>query len=188
MYALDVIGTDPTAALNFNKREAHTGRLGLPPVNLPEKLPVAGALQAVTSQVANRKYEELGIGPEGQNEMNGRRTNLVRGLLAYRARNMDGIWATAPYLHNNSVPTLYQLLLPATQRDRKFYVGSLQYDPRVLGFDTGKSDGAFEVLTNVTGNSNAGHEFRDAPLGKGVVGPLLTDEERWAIVEYLKTR
>jgi hypothetical protein len=83
---------------------------------------------------------------------------------------------------------LYQLLLPAAQRPKSFYAGNLQYDPKVLGFDTARSADGFELRTNITGNSNAGHEFRDAPRGKGVIGPLLTDEERWAIIEYLKTR
>ena len=35
-------------------------------------------------------------------------------LLAYKARSLNGIWATAPYLHNGSVPTLYDLFLPGT--------------------------------------------------------------------------
>jgi len=188
MYSLDLIGTDPTAAVNFNKRLAFTGQLSQPPVSLPEKLTVGGALQAVTTQVARRKFEELHISPEMQNEMNGFRQNIIRAPLAYRARNMDGIWATAPYLHNNSVPSLYQLLLPADQRDKRFYVGNLQYDPKVLGFDTAKSADAFELRTEITGNSNAGHEFRDGLRGKGIIGPLLTDDERWAIIEYLKTR
>ena len=30
--------------------------------------------------------------------------------LAYKARPLEGIWATAPYLHNGSVPNLYELL------------------------------------------------------------------------------
>jgi len=188
MYSLDLIGTDPTAAVNFNKRIAFTGQLSQPPVSLPERLTVAGALQAVTTQVAKRKFEELHISPEMQNEMNGFRANMIRAPLAYRARNMDGIWATAPYFHNNSVPNLYQLLLPAAERDKRFYIGNLQYDPKVLGFDTAKSADAFELRTSITGNSNAGHEFRDGPRGKGIIGPLLTDEERWAIIEYLKTR
>lgn len=188
MYSLDLMGTDPTAAVNFNKRIAFTGQLSQPPYNLPERLPVTGALQAVTTQVAKRKFEELNISPEMQNEMNGFRANVVRAPLAYRARNMDGIWATAPYLHNNSVPNIYQLLLPAAERDKTFYVGNLEYDPKVLGFVTAKSPDAFQLRTNITGNSNAGHEFRDGPRGKGIIGPLLTEEERWAIIEYLKTR
>jgi hypothetical protein len=188
LYPLDFIGTDPTAAVNFNKRIAHMGQLSQPPYSLPERLTGTGALQALTTQVAQRKFDELHISPEMQNEMKGFRQNVVRAPLAYRARNMDGIWATAPYLHNNSVPNLYQLLLPAAQRDKTFYVGNLQYDPKVLGFDTARSPEAFHLRTNITGNSNAGHEFRDGQRGKGIIGRLLTDEERWAIVEYLKTR
>jgi processive rubber oxygenase RoxA-like protein len=188
LYPLDLIGTDPTAAVNFNKRLAYTGQLSQPPYSLPERLTGTGALQALTTQVAKRKFEELHISPEMQNEMNGFRANVVRAPLAYRARNMDGIWATSPYLHNNSVPNMYQLLLPAAQRDKRFYVGNLQYDPKVLGFDTARSADAFELRTNITGNSNAGHEFRDGQRGKGIIGPLLTEEERWAIIEYLKTR
>jgi hypothetical protein len=36
-------------------------------------------------------------------------------------------------------------------------------------------------------NSNAGHEFRNGPPGKGLLGPEFSDEERWALIEYLKT-
>jgi len=187
-YPLEVIGTDPTAAVNFARRVARTGQLGRPPINLPATMPAGEALKAVTTKVAERKYAELGIAPAMQNEMNGFRSNEMRAPLAYRARNMDGIWATAPYFHNNSVPNLYQLLLPAAQRVTRFYVGNLEYDPRAVGFQTGEFPGGFELRTNITGNSNAGHEFRNGPLGNGVIGPLLTDEERWAIIEYLKTR
>ncbi|MBV9642805.1 MAG: hypothetical protein JO334_04460 [Verrucomicrobia bacterium] len=41
--------------------------------------------------------------------------------------------------------------------------------------------------TTLEGNSNEGHSFEDGPPGKGVIGPLLTDEQRWALVEYLKS-
>ncbi|MFN2512155.1 MAG: di-heme-cytochrome C peroxidase [Pyrinomonadaceae bacterium] len=188
MTRLDVIGTDPTSAVNFNQRLVHTGQLSQPPIGLPPVITAATALEEVTRQVTKRKYAELNIPSEMQNEMNGWRENKIRAPLAYRARNMDGIWATAPYLHNNSVPNLYQLLLPAAERDAMFYVGSSEYDPKAVGFQTGFFEGGFKFRTNITGNSNAGHEFRDGPRVKGVIGPLLTEAERWAIVEYLKTR
>jgi hypothetical protein len=188
MYSLDEIGTDPNDAVNFNKRTARTGQLSKPPINLPPIMTAADALQAVSTQVARRKYDELQIPADKRPEMDGFRPNLIRAPLGYRARNMDGIWATAPYLHNNSVPNLYQLLLPADKRDARFFVGNLEYDPKAVGFQTGQSPGAFEFRTNVSGNSNAGHEFRDGARGRGVIGPLLTDDERWAIIEYLKTR
>ncbi|HEV7904298.1 MAG TPA: di-heme-cytochrome C peroxidase [Pyrinomonadaceae bacterium] len=188
MYPLEVIGTDPNDAVNFNRRTARTGQLGKPPVNLPPTVTAAAATQFVAGEVAKRKYDELGIPPEKRQEMDGFRPNNIRAPLGYRARNMDGIWATAPYLHNNSVPNLYQLLLPADKRDARFFVGNLEYDPKAVGFQTGSFPGGFELRTNITGNSNAGHEFRDGARVKGVIGPLLTDDERWAIIEYLKTR
>ena len=39
-----------------------------------------------------------------------------------------------------------------------------------------------------TGNGNAGHEFKDGPRGNGVIGPLLSPDDRMAIIEYLKSR
>ncbi|WP_349510094.1 hypothetical protein [Bradyrhizobium sp. NAS96.2] len=47
----------------------------------------------------------------------------------YRARPLDGVWATAPYLHNGSVPTLKDMLLPQGRRPGSFCVGSREYDP-----------------------------------------------------------
>ena len=188
MYSLEEIGTDQNDAVNFNRRVARTGQLGQPPVNLPPTMTAAEALQSVSGAVAKRKYDELQITPEKRNEMDGFRPNLIRAPLGYRARNMDGIWATAPYLHNNSVPNLYQLLLPADKRDARFFVGNLAYDPKAVGFQTGATPGGFEFRTGISGNSNSGHEFRDGARGRGVIGPLLTDDERWAIIEYLKTR
>jgi hypothetical protein len=188
MYPLEVIGTDQNAAVNFNQRTARTGELSRPPNNLPPVVPAVGALKIVVEKVAQRKYAELQIPLDQQNEMNGFRPNRMRAPRAYRARNMDGIWATAPYLHNNSVSSLYQLLLPAAQRETSFYVGNLEYDPRVVGFRTERFAGGFQLRTNITGNSNAGHEFRDGPRQNGVIGPLLSDEERFAIIEFLKTK
>lgn len=100
-------------------------------------------------------------------------------FLAYKARPLDGIWATAPYLHNGSVPTLYHLLLPAAQRPQTFRVGTRQYDPRHVGYVWGDAPGNdFTFDTRLRGNSNGGHDY-------GV--SRLTEEQRWALVEYMKT-
>src|SRR5205807_2120961 len=45
-------------------------------------------------------------------------------LFGYTARPLNGVWATAPYLHNGSVPNLYALLLPPDQRPADFWVGT----------------------------------------------------------------
>ena len=99
--------------------------------------------------------------------------------MAYKARPLDGIWATAPYLHNGSVPNLYQLLLPAKDRKPTFYVGTRDFDPVNVGFVIDKRDGAFQFDTSLPGNSNAGHDTYGTDT--------LTDVQRWQLIEYLKT-
>jgi hypothetical protein len=104
----------------------------------------------------------------------------------YKAAPRDGVWATPPFLHNGSVPTLYDLLTPAKERPKKFYLGR-EFDPVKVGLDTSGKSGTFLVDTTLTGNSNAGHSFENGPRGNGVIGPLLTDEQRWDLIEYLKS-
>lgn len=104
----------------------------------------------------------------------------------YKAAPRDGVWATPPFMHNGSVPNLYEMLLPAAQRTKKFCYGR-EFDPVRVGLDTRCTPGAFELDTALRGNSNAGHSFEEAPRGNGVIGSLLSDEQRWAIVEYLKS-
>ena len=99
--------------------------------------------------------------------------------LSYKARPLDGIWATAPYLHNGSIPNLYQLLLPATGRMKTFFVGTREFDPVNVGFVTEMRDGASAFDTSLPGNSNAGHDTYGTDK--------LTDEQRWQLVEYLKS-
>ncbi len=69
-----------------------------------------------------------------------------------------------------------------------FYVGHSEYDPKQVGFVSEKIDDTdFKFVTTIPGNSNAGHEFRDGPRTNGVIGPELSDQERWGLIEYLKT-
>ena len=51
---------------------------------------------------------------------------------------MAGVWATPPFLHNGSVPSVYQLLSPQDERATTFYKGTFEYDPRHLGYRTDK--------------------------------------------------
>ncbi|SFV17306.1 hypothetical protein SAMN05192541_12813 [Bradyrhizobium arachidis] len=116
----------------------------------------------------------------------------------YRARPLDGVWATAPYLHNGSVPTLRDMLVPQAERPRSFCVGSRAFDPIKVGLVTKAKavESCAAGLTNfdvsLLGNSNRGHSFegKETDLTKlppGVIGPELTEAERRALVEYLKT-
>ncbi|MBZ5722098.1 MAG: hypothetical protein LAO03_17130 [Acidobacteriia bacterium] len=177
---LDEIGTDPKAASNWEQRTAVTGALGLGTVSASD------GLSTVTEKIAKMKYDELGVPADQRAQWDGFRDYGVTKPLAYRARPLAGIWATPPFLHNGSVPNLYQMLLPADRRDKTFYVGSREFDPRYVGFRTAAFEGGFEFRTDQAGNSNTGHEFRNGQ-GKGVIGPELTDDERWAIIEYLKS-
>jgi hypothetical protein len=93
----------------------------------------------------------------------------------YIGRPLAGIWASAPYLHNGSVPSLYQLMLPEGQRVSKFKVGSRNFDPVNVGFDI--NAGSFEFDTSLPGNSNKGHTW----------GTELTDDQRRQLVEYMKS-
>ena len=105
----------------------------------------------------------------------------------WKAAPRDGVWATAPFLHNGSVPNLYEMLVPASERTKKFCI-TREFDPVKVGRDIGScSPNAFVMDTTIPGNSNRGHSFQDGPRGNGTIGPLLTDDERWAIVEYLKS-
>ena len=104
-------------------------------------------------------------------------------LLAYKARPLNGVWTSAPFLHNGSVPNLYQLLLPAKERDQHFHLGSWEFDPKNIGYVLNSDDNDFVFDTRLLGNSNAGHEYGTGYYGK----PALTEEERWALVEYIKT-
>ena len=108
-----------------------------------------------------------------------------KALLAYKARPLNGVWTSAPFLHNGSVPNLYQLLLPAKDRVKQFNLGSLAFDPKQVGFDMTPDKESFLFDTTLPGNSNAGHEYG---TGAGYSKlPMLTEQERWALIEYLKT-
>lgn len=95
----------------------------------------------------------------------------------YKGRPLDGIWATAPYLHNGSVPNLYQLLVPAARKP--FYVGSRQFDTEHVGFDPDDKSGTW-LDTSIPGNLSTGHD------GAIYGGDLDIDKEVWPLIEYMK--
>ena len=94
---------------------------------------------------------------------------------SYKARPLNGIWATAPYLHNGSVPNLRQLLEEPENRVKEFKVGSREFDPVNVGQVT--DEGPSTLDTAIEGNSNSGHDY----------GTTLTEDEKWALVEYMKS-
>ncbi len=98
------------------------------------------------------------------------------------AKPLAGIWATPPFLHNGSVPTIWDLLQPVSKRPTKFHIGGFVYDSVKLGYieDASLPDGSNFVVNcpkGCVGNSNKGHEF----------GTNLSDDEKKALIEFLKS-
>ena len=134
-------------------------------------------------------YAKSWFGQEkGEGIAGGKQIRVTNG---YQAPPLDGIWATAPYLHNGSVPTLYHVLNSKSRPKlftRSFKTDEAAYDQKRVGWKiTELTAPPSEKLpaierrkvydTTKPGRSNAGHVFGDD----------LTEEERWAVVEYLKT-
>ena len=94
---------------------------------------------------------------------------------------LDGVWITAPYLHNGSVPTIENVLNSKTRPaywKRNF--NKEEYDYEKLGWKyktLGRPGGKKTYNTDIPGYGNYGHTF----------GDQLTKEERKAVIEYLKT-
>jgi hypothetical protein len=97
----------------------------------------------------------------------------------YKARPLDGIWATAPFLHNGSVANLDDLLKPAEKRLKTFSIGTRTFDPEKVGFQT-DAPGFPKFDVTAPGSSNAGHEGPQ-------YGGDLSDADRGRLLEYLKT-
>lgn len=189
MTSLPKIGTDPKMATDFVQRITELGMLQ--PVlskvlnkKLPSSLPTALVLGVVVGEFKKKAYKELGLTQEkidaynGYHEdYNGSEEELLKSLLAYKAGPLEGIWATAPYLHNDSVLNLWELLKKPKDRLGKFYVGNREFDPINVGFKNESLEDGYEFDTTLRGNSNVGHNF----------GTRLSDDQKKALIEYIKT-
>lgn len=189
MTPLEVIGTDPLMATNVALRIAKTGNSApyLPaPFTNAEQVPAPVLLSFLVIGVASVDsylHAQPSFTPQESVELIGYRRKAdgsmytPRNLLAYRARPLDGVWATAPYLHNGSVPNLYELLLPPALRSQVFYVGSREFDPGQVGFKSRQNtNNGFLFDTRLPGNSNLGHAY----------GIDLSEDQRLDLLEFLK--
>lgn len=213
MEKLSDIGTDEQMAHNASTYVGWSGILRNQYVNagpgnvlINEKAPVAALLTKATLSVVatpedknfvERGYQwayDLAVGfltnqikpslKHGDYEPD-TSSDPFASLNSYKARSLNGIWATAPYLHNGSVPTLYDLLLPkkgpkdsasGEYRPDVFEVGSREFDPQKVGLKSSGYNG-FTFDTSRRGNSNAGHTY----------GTGLDKEQRLDLLEYLKS-
>ncbi|MBV8686451.1 MAG: hypothetical protein JOZ90_09235 [Alphaproteobacteria bacterium] len=103
----------------------------------------------------------------------------------YAAPPLAGLWASAPYLHNGSVPTLAALLSPG-ERPARFLVGGHALDFDAVGLRLAP-DGAYPpgyrpfsvpawIDTRAPGRGKDGHRF----------GETLPPEQKRQLIEYLK--
>ncbi len=166
MFPQMQIATDPNRANSF----------GQPVGTAPFPLAVAPILDSLKK----RAFADDGISAAEQKGMDADPA-VWRATAQYLARPLNGIWATAPYLHNGSVPTLYDLLHP-DRRPAKFAVGTHEFDPAKVGYrsDT-NTPGPNVWIYDATqpGNSNIGHSG-DA------FGTTLPEDQKSALLEYLK--
>ncbi len=191
------VGTDPRMAVRLQTRVVRTGRLARFFEGRSEA-PALEVLGRITRIVLNRRVREGAFTLESFREFTGYRVPATAtdgvpprvvpdfegerrptNFLVYKARPLDGIWATAPYLHNGSVPDLYTLLLPSSERAKatSFHVGNREFDPKRVGLVSAPSADTHRIDTTLDGNRNTGHDY----------AAELSDAQRWQLVEFLKT-
>ena len=228
---LKVIGTDPaqagvlanrtvdTSGLNLNTEvctivelENANGQLSSAlayvPLNDSATSNFALALGAFVERTNQQWFSNNYIPSAARPEMEGARPNCLQADVGYKARPLDGIWATAPFLHNGSVATIFDLLSPPDERPKLVELGDQTFDVDHVGIKQGKaikalnanfdgesykttadySYGRFILDTRQPGNYNTGHAFADGGAAvAGRIGRKLEENERLALIEYLKT-
>ena len=209
-----ICGRDPNQVL---PGEAYSG---YPPADLVSlrvtdgnRLNFGLALGAFVQQSIDAWFAENGLTDHRTiRQMKGGRPNCIQAGIGYKARPLNGVWATAPFLHNGSVASLRDLLCPKNGvRPRYVRLGGFGFDPENIGLiqpagfqqeaehlatrnQSYTDEGYFVLDTTRRGNSNRGHEFSDAydptsPAHRqrnGIIGPKLSAQQCDAMLEYLK--
>ena len=213
---VEAMQTDPgQASILANRTVKVAGFLDIDPAKdlkgcgLPQgsttEMPYALALMAVVQRASDKWMDDRGITGAERATLWGDRKNCPNPAgKTYRARPLNGVWSTAPYLHNGSVPSLYWLLTPAAERPTSFCQGARDYDPKQVGFAVPKGgesscnvgQSLFATTDSsgkpIKGNSVLGHSFegptrpnKDYP--NGIIGGAFSEDERLDLIEYLKT-
>jgi mono/diheme cytochrome c family protein len=153
LFALEGIGTDRRRALNF----------ALPVGTTEFNAAIAPVLKKIISAAGGTPRPE----------------DVWRVTRQYAGRPLVAVWATAPYLHNGSVPSIDDLLRPAADRPRSFPVCGRDYDPVKLGLANSGSDPSCIFDTTLPGNDNGGHTGPE-------YGTDLSAAERADLIDFLK--
>jgi hypothetical protein len=167
------IGTDPGQATNWAGRTYDATKLGL------SKQTPARDVDVAINAIRKQLYVDYKT-PVAEQE----RDVHLEAPCGYKARPLIGIWATPPFLHNGSVRTVFELLSDA--RPGRFRFGSREYDPVHLGYTEDDSPDSLVLETSISGNHNTGHWWTDDAGRPGRIGPRLSDDEKYALIEYLK--
>lgn len=183
------VGTDPTYVQSLASRFSKSGNLAPVLFGNAPVVPTGALFLRSVGAIVKRGLAELGLTPQQQLAYNDFRfyppatpdaepqPYKPTSLEDLKAGPLLGIWATAPFLHNGSVPNLYELLSPPEERSKVFWVGNRRLDPDKMGFVAEEEPNLFRFDTSKPGNGNGGHVFPK----KG-----LTPDERLAIIEFLK--
>lgn len=175
------VGTDPRMASNFANAKVKTGELEGKRSFVfvgkkfgKEESALDVVMHVTVGAMAHHPMDSLVSVIEEFAHVN---SPPVNDALVYKARPINGVWASAPYLHNGSVPTVYDLLLPVAQRPTQFYVGNRELDIVKVGYKTEQTEASSLFDTSLAGNANTGHEY----------GTQLNEAERMALLEYVKS-
>jgi hypothetical protein len=173
------IGTDPKMACNFVDRRVDTGVLAGRPSMLwggaalnPDAHAIDLVVHASIGAALQQPLLALRAAWTGHGSAG---TASASDTPAYKAGPLAGIWATAPYLHNGSVPTLQDLLLAPEQRPVEFSIGAGEFDPDKVGVKNDVDGSRFD--TRLPGNHNSGHVF----------GTKLDSAQKADLLEFLKS-
>lgn len=184
------VGTDPTYMHSLIMRFIRTNEATATINDGQPIVPAAAFFLKTVGAVVMREMNDLDLTPEERAVIDGFRLRPPAGpdqkpqpyappsVTDMKASPLDGIWATGPFLHNGSVPTVYELLSPVAERRKVFWTGGRELDRERLGFVSTDAPGRHRFDTSLPGNLNIGHLYPK----KG-----LTHDERMAIIEYLKT-
>ena len=182
LVPVDTVGTDPTMARNFTHAKAESGAFEgekllffMGPKLEANTYTINLVVHAAFGALLEHPWRSFKAGLYSLHKVLS--APLHERPYTYKARPLSGIWASAPYLHNGSVPTLAGML--STQRPSRFPVGKVEYDPQRVGLSDKVLDATqvSDFDTQAPGNANGGHRY----------GTELAEEDKRALIEYLKT-
>lgn len=183
------VGTDPTYIEALTQRYVQTNDVTKKIFNDAAVVPAPAYFLRTVGAVLTKAMDDAAIPDTERAAMNGFRLRkgpngrpipyTPTSLRDLKASPLSAVWATGPYLHNGSVPTIYELLSPENERRKVFWTGAQELDLEKLGFISTDAPGRFRFDTTLKGNSNRGHNY---PSGG------LTHDQRMEIIEYLKTQ